>query len=59
MLPLISMENKRFSHGVGVTQPSQLRYIKYFEQILNGEVWAPTVKVLKSIGMVKVPNLKK
>jgi phosphatidylinositol-3,4,5-trisphosphate 3-phosphatase/dual-specificity protein phosphatase PTEN len=26
---------KRFSHGRGVTQPSQLRYVTYFEQVFK------------------------
>lgn len=49
---------KRFQHGIGVTQPCQIRYVKYFEQILKGHVRAPTVKQLKSIEMHGIPNMK-
>ena len=27
---------KRFHNGIGVTQPSQIRYVHYFEQVLCG-----------------------
>lgn len=49
---------KRFKHGIGITQPCQIRYVKYFEQILKEHVVAPTIKTLKGIEMVTVPNIK-
>ena len=32
---------KRFEEGGGVTQPSQVRYVKYFSMILEGKVQGP------------------
>jgi phosphatidylinositol-3,4,5-trisphosphate 3-phosphatase/dual-specificity protein phosphatase PTEN len=49
---------KRFQHGVGITQPCQLRYVKYFEQILKGNISSPTVKLVRHIEMNSVPNIK-
>lgn len=44
---------------MGVTQPSQLRYVRYFEEILNGNITAPTLKLLKRVEMHTMPNIKK
>ena len=35
---------KRFSHGRGVTQPSQVRYVHYFEQVYKRIVRSPVLK---------------
>jgi hypothetical protein len=32
---------KRLSHGKGVTQPSQVRYVEYFEQVYKRQVCSP------------------
>ena len=40
---------KRFSSGLGVTGPSQLRYIKYFEEIFQNQIKSPSAKRLKSV----------
>lgn len=48
---------KRFSHGQGVTQPSQIRYVKYFEAIYKKKVQWPVLKKLKSLYFVGVPWL--
>lgn len=48
---------KRFSHGHGVTQPSQIRYIEYFEQVLKGVVKCPVRKNIKSLFFWGVPWL--
>jgi protein-tyrosine phosphatase len=42
---------KRFSSGVGVTQPCQLRMIYYFEAVMKGLVSAPAPKKLKAIAI--------
>jgi phosphatidylinositol-3,4,5-trisphosphate 3-phosphatase/dual-specificity protein phosphatase PTEN len=48
---------KRFTCGQGVTQPSQVRYVKYFEQIFFGITKSPTTKVLKSVKVTTVPHM--
>ena len=48
---------KRFSTGKGVTQPSQKRYIEYFEQIYKGKIKSPTKRLLKSLSFKGVPFL--
>ena len=48
---------KRFEHGKGVTQPSQMRYVKYFELIYKRKVCSPVARVLKSIYFIGVPWL--
>ncbi|CAI2382612.1 unnamed protein product [Moneuplotes crassus] len=48
---------KRFSTGKGVTQPSQKRYIKYFEQIYKAKVKSPEKKLMKSLSFKGVPFL--
>ena len=51
------MANKRFKHGVGITNPCQLRYVKYFEMLLNNLILSPTIKILKSIEMHGIPSM--
>lgn len=48
---------KRFSSGVGVTQPCQLRSIYYFEAVMNGLIVAPSAKKLKALVCSPVPNM--
>lgn len=50
---------KRFFRGGGVTQPSQLRYIQYFTQILQGWVKYPLVTTLNRIHVRTVPHYSK
>lgn len=50
---------KRFSRGGGVTQPSQIRYIQYFTQILQGWVRYPLVTALSRIQVRTVPHYNK
>lgn len=41
---------KRFlKEGMGVTQPCQIRYIRYFYEILNGSRISPTVVYLEKV----------
>lgn len=47
---------KRFSSGIGVTQPCQLRYIYYFDAILRNRIVAPVVKKLKAIIIKALPR---
>jgi phosphatidylinositol-3,4,5-trisphosphate 3-phosphatase/dual-specificity protein phosphatase PTEN len=47
---------KRFNIGEGVTQPSQKRYVYYFNQLLNQRVHFPLVRNLKSIFINKIPH---
>jgi phosphatidylinositol-3,4,5-trisphosphate 3-phosphatase/dual-specificity protein phosphatase PTEN len=49
---------KRFSTGLGITQPSQIRYVRYFELALKGIIKSPTLKMLKEIKMNTIPNMK-
>ena len=42
-------EWKRFSSGIGVTQPCKLRKIYYFDAVLKKIVIAPCEKKLKAI----------
>jgi phosphatidylinositol-3,4,5-trisphosphate 3-phosphatase/dual-specificity protein phosphatase PTEN len=48
---------KRFEHGRGVTQPSQVRYIHYFEGIFKRMVQSPSVKILDKIVITTVPRI--
>lgn len=49
--------HKRFINGCGgVTQPGQLRYVKYFEQVLKGEIKSAPSKVLKQIVLNFLPT---
>jgi hypothetical protein len=53
---------RRFQKGGGVTQPSQIRSIKYFEKVLNGYVSLnqmidPAIVVLDSSKMYGIPKL--
>lgn len=50
---------KRFEHGIGITQPCQLRYVKYFEDILGDKVMSPNLKILKGLKMYTIPNIKR
>lgn len=54
---IIYYGRKRFSHGKGVTQPSQIRYIKYFEKIYKGLVKSPIKRKIKSLSFKGVPFL--
>lgn len=49
---------KRFKHGKGVTQPSQIRYVFYFEKVLREQVLAPRVLILDRIRVVSLPSIK-
>lgn len=48
---------KRFVHGRGVTQPSQVRYIHYFEGIYRRMVQSPCIKVLDKIVITTIPKI--
>ena len=50
---------KRFWHGLGITQPSQIRFVRYFELVLKGIVKSPTIKILKEIQMVTIPKVSR
>ena len=47
---------KRFTRGGGVTQPSQVRYVYYFEKILKGEVKGPLLVRLSKITLRTAPH---
>lgn len=47
---------KRFSTGLGITQPSQIRYVRYFELVYKGIICSPSMLVLKEIKMHTVPH---
>jgi phosphatidylinositol-3,4,5-trisphosphate 3-phosphatase and dual-specificity protein phosphatase PTEN len=48
---------KRFTSGLGVTQPSQIRYVKYFEEIYFGLINSPSATILKSLKVATVPQM--
>ena len=50
---------KRFKEGGGVTQPSQVRYVRYFAEILQGRVRSPLVLRPLSIQFRTSPHVKK
>lgn len=53
---LLYYKKKRFSKGGGVTHPSQVRYVHYFEEILKGSIKAPLVKQLSKIQLKTAPH---
>lgn len=50
---------KRFEHGNGVTQPSQVRYVHYFEGVYKRQIQSPSVKILEKIVITTVPKINK
>ena len=48
---------KRFTHGRGVTQPSQVRYIYYFEQVYKRMIKAPILKSPEKICIYNIPDV--
>lgn len=49
-------KNKRFYQGGGVTQPSQVRYVHYFSQVLNSGIRSPNILQLKSLRILTAPH---
>ena len=47
---------KRFSTGGGVTQPSQLRYIKYFADVMQGNIRYPLLVNIDRVLMRTAPH---
>ena len=47
---------KRFFTGRGVSQPSQQRYVQYFEMAYKREVQSPSMKRLKLIKIYTIPK---
>jgi hypothetical protein len=50
---------KRFWHGRGVTQPSQVRYVYYFEQVYKRLIRAPILKSPEKIIIHTIPEIGK
>lgn len=48
---------KRFKHGKGVTQPSQIRYVHYFEQVYRRKIKTPLIKQPTKIIVHTIPDL--
>lgn len=48
---------KRFTCGMGITQPSQVRYVKYFELLYGGYIKSPSPKLLQSVKVMTVPHM--
>lgn len=48
---------KRFKHAKGVTQPSQIRYVKYFEQVYKRIVKSPVIKIPERVVVKTIPDL--
>lgn len=55
---LLYYKAKRFKEGGGVTQPSQVRYVKYFVDILHGRVKSPLVIKPLSVQVRTSPHVK-
>ena len=50
---------KRFSVGGGVTQPSQIRYVKYFFKILRSKKKSPNLLQLRCIKLKTAPHMSR
>ena len=50
--------NKRFRDSTVVNQPSQLRYIYYFEQVLKSKTYIPKRIVVDKIFLESLPKFK-
>lgn len=48
---------KRFEHGRGVTQPSQVRYVRYFEGVFKKKIQSPCIKILERIVITTIPRI--
>ena len=48
---------KRFSSGGGVTQPSQVRYVHYFSQVLQGFIKSPNILQLRCVRVLTAPHM--
>lgn len=48
---------KRFRHGRGVTQPSQVRYVYYFEQVYKRSIKSPILKSPEKIIVYTIPEI--
>ncbi|CDW87066.1 phosphatidylinositol--trisphosphate 3-phosphatase [Stylonychia lemnae] len=48
---------KRFSHGKGVTQPSQVRYVYYFDMVYKGVIRSPVLKSPERIIIHTIPSI--
>ena len=48
---------KRFEHGRGGTQPSQVRYVEYFEKIYKGLVKSPILKQPEKLIIYSPPDV--
>ena len=55
---LLYYKAKRFKEGGGVTQPSQVRYVRYFAEILQGRVRSPLVVRPASVQIRTSPHFK-
>ncbi len=50
---------KRFNHGRGVTQPSQVRYVYYFESVYRRLIKSPILKRPSSITVGELPKISR
>ena len=50
---------KRFSTGVGVRNPGQIRWVVFFNLILRGVIKSPSMRILSKVTMNTVPHFNK
>lgn len=50
---------KRFKEGGGVTQPSQVRYVRYFADVLHGRIKSPLILRPHSVQLRTSPHFKR
>jgi hypothetical protein len=49
---------KRFQKGGGVTQPSQRRYVSYFESLLTSWKVTPVLKYIACVTLMGIPDMQ-
>jgi protein-tyrosine phosphatase len=48
---------KRIKSGLGVTQPCQIRWVRYFELIYKGIIKSPCIRILDEVRIKSIPHM--